>query len=179
MDKQKEIKEMIKKIDEFCPDVDGECDENYYSDCLANFLVNAGYRLCGGDSCPNFKHYQAECERCTKKMEIKKAFEIDAIKQQQEEEIMDLTAKLEAAEQDKANLERTIEEMNEVLSANGISIDGDGNVVDNKSKQAVKEFADRLMGVMKGMYIQGYTGEEVRAKAINITDKLVKEVCGE
>lgn len=45
---------------------------------LAEVVINAGYRLCGGEDCPKFKRYQAECERCTKKMEVKKSFEIES-----------------------------------------------------------------------------------------------------
>ena len=45
-----------------------------------------------------------------------------------QDEIECLKLQLEVSEQDKANLERTIEEINETLSANSISIDCDGNV---------------------------------------------------
>lgn len=84
MDKQKEIERIAEIICEaYIPKQKPQ--ELRYADIYrfmptATALVNAGYRLCGGESCPNFKHYQAECERCTKKMEIKKALEIDAIK---------------------------------------------------------------------------------------------------
>lgn len=91
---------------------------------------------------------------------------------QYQEEIIDLTAKLEVAEQDKANLERTIEEMNEV-----IIIDCDGNVVDNRSKQAVREFAERLKERVNLKPVAcGYWDKESIGWEI---DELVKEVCGE
>lgn len=45
------------------------------------------------------------------------------------EEIKNLTAAKEAAERDKANLERTIEEIYEALHVQGITLDCDGNVV--------------------------------------------------
>lgn len=45
------------------------------------------------------------------------------------EEIVNLTAAKEAAERDKANLERTIEEIYEALHVQGITLDCDGNVV--------------------------------------------------
>lgn len=87
MEKQKEIKRLAEKIYESGVSLDG-IDFAYGATWDSHFtrlalkLVNDGYRLCGGDNCPNYKHYQAECERCTKKMEIKKALEIGAIKQQ-------------------------------------------------------------------------------------------------
>lgn len=42
MDKEKDLEEMINKIDDFCSCIDGECDTSC-SKCLTNFLVNAGY----------------------------------------------------------------------------------------------------------------------------------------
>lgn len=46
-----------------------------------------------------------------------------------EYELKNLTAAKEAAERDKANLERTIEEIYEALHVQGITLDCDGNVV--------------------------------------------------
>lgn len=86
MDKQKEIERMKRIICSAKETPCSNCPFRFNGKCAAEkdaeLLFNAGYRLCGGDNCPNYKHYQAECERCTKKMEIKKALEIDAIKQQ-------------------------------------------------------------------------------------------------
>lgn len=65
-------------------------------------------------------------------------------KQYQEEierlnaENANLTACLEVAEQDKASLERTTQEVNEALNANGISIDCDGAVIDRNTKRLQK-----------------------------------------
>lgn len=70
-----------------------------------------------------------------------------------ESELTNAIAAKEAAETDKANLERTIEEMNEVLKANGITIDCDGNVNDSRvedaKKQVVREFAERIETLCK------------------------------
>lgn len=77
MDKEKEIEDMAKEL--HCA-----TNESFIS-CrkIARILVERrGYRLCGGEDCPNFKHYQAECKRCTKKMEVKKSFEIESAVQQ-------------------------------------------------------------------------------------------------
>ncbi len=77
MNKEKEIEEMAKEL--HCA-----TNESFIS-CrkIARILVGRrGYRLCGGEDCPNFKHYQAECKRCTKKMEVKKSFEIESAVQQ-------------------------------------------------------------------------------------------------
>lgn len=77
MNKEKEIEEMAKEL--HCA-----TNESFIS-CrkIARILVERrGYRLCGGEDCPNFKHYQAECKRCTKKMEVKKSFEIESAVQQ-------------------------------------------------------------------------------------------------
>lgn len=69
-----------------------------------------------------------------------------------ESELTNAIAAKEAAETDKANLERTIEEMNEVLKANGITIDADGNVNDSRveqaKKQAAKEILQELINIM-------------------------------
>ena len=76
-DKEKQIQEMAKEL--HCA-----TNESFIS-CrkIARILVERrGYRLCGGEDCPNFKHYQAECKRCTKKMEVKKSFEIESAVQQ-------------------------------------------------------------------------------------------------
>ncbi len=73
MNKEKEIEEIAKEL--HCA-----TNESFIS-CrkIARILVERrGYRLCGGEDCPNFKHYQAECKRCTKKMEVKKSFEIES-----------------------------------------------------------------------------------------------------
>lgn len=68
------------------------------------------------------------------------------------EEIVNLTAAKEAVERDKANLERTIEEIYEALKANGITIDADGNVNDSRveqaKKQAAKEILQELINIM-------------------------------
>lgn len=112
-----------------------------------------------------------------------------------QEEIMDLTAKLEATKQDKENLKRTIEEMNEALEASGISIDVDGDVVYENVKQAVRAFAERLKNLyrlqrislnaalekivvtqIKDTYIAAISILDENIKEI---DQLVKEVCGE
>lgn len=77
MNKEKEIEEMAKEL--HCA-----TNESFIS-CrkIARILVERrGYRLCGGEDCPNFKYYQAECKRCTKKMEVKKSFEIESAVQQ-------------------------------------------------------------------------------------------------
>lgn len=77
MNQAKEIEEMAKEL--HCA-----TNESFIS-CrkIARILVERrGYRLCGGEDCPNFKHYQAECKRCTKKMEVKKSFEIESAVQQ-------------------------------------------------------------------------------------------------
>lgn len=64
-----------------------------------------------------------------------------------EYELKNLTAEKEAAETDKTNLERTIEEIYEALHV-GITLDCDGNVKDAK-KQAVREFAERIETLCK------------------------------
>ncbi len=60
---------------------------------------------------------------------------------------------LEAVTQDKANLERTIEEINEALKDNGITIDSDGNVndslVEGVKKQVAKEILQDLYETIK------------------------------
>lgn len=66
-------------------------------------------------------------------------------KEQAEGEYDSLAVELEAIKQDKANLERTIEEMNEVLEANGITIDSDGNVNDSRVEQAKKQVAKEIL----------------------------------
>lgn len=84
MDKQKEIEQMAEVLEAAktaARQTFGSLNQGFGM-WYATALINAGYRLCGGDNCPNYKYYQAECERCTKKMEIKKAFEINAIKEQ-------------------------------------------------------------------------------------------------
>ena len=84
MNKEKEIEEMAKEL--HCA-----TNESFIS-CrkIARILVERrGYRLCGGEDCPNFKHYQAECKRCTKKMEVKKSFEIESAVQQAVKEFAD------------------------------------------------------------------------------------------
>ena len=42
-DREKQIEELEKKIDEFCSTIDGECEVKC-SKCLANFLINENYR---------------------------------------------------------------------------------------------------------------------------------------
>lgn len=77
MNQEKEIEEMAKEL--HCA-----TNESFIS-CrkIARILVERrGYRLCGGEDCPNFKHYQAECERCTQTMEVKKSLEIESAAQQ-------------------------------------------------------------------------------------------------
>ncbi len=77
MNKEKEIEEMAKEL--HCA-----TNESFIS-CrkIARILVERrGYRLCDGEDCPNFKHYQAECERCTQTMEVKKSLEIESAAQQ-------------------------------------------------------------------------------------------------
>ena len=73
-----------KEIEEMAKELHCATNESFIS-CrkIARILVGRrGYRLCGGEDCPNFKHYQAECKRCTKKMEVKKSFEIESAVQQ-------------------------------------------------------------------------------------------------
>lgn len=114
-------------------DKEGMIAEETHNISLAEKLVKAGY----GD----VKQYQ------------------DRIKQL-EEENENLIASLEVAKQDKANIERTLEEVKELLSACGINIDCDGNVTDSRLKNAVKEFAenkvkpliDKLMELIKEIY---------------------------
>ncbi len=85
MDKEKEIEEMAKEL--HCA-----TNESFVS-CrkIARILVEKrGYCLCGSEDCPNFKHYQAECKRCTKKMEVKKSFEIESAVQQAVKEFAEI-----------------------------------------------------------------------------------------
>ncbi len=49
---------------------------------LEDKIESGELKECGGEDCPNFKHYQAECKRCTKKMEVKKSLEIESAVQQ-------------------------------------------------------------------------------------------------
>ena len=77
MNKEKEIEEMAKEL--HCA-----TNESFVS-CrkIARILVEKrGYHLCGSDNCPNFKHYQEECDRCVKTMEFKKSLEIESAVQQ-------------------------------------------------------------------------------------------------
>ncbi len=77
MNKEKEIEEMAKEL--HCA-----TNESFIS-CrkIARILVERrGYHLCGSDNCPNFKHYQEECDHCIKTMEVKKSFEIESAVQQ-------------------------------------------------------------------------------------------------
>ena len=99
---------------------------------------------------------------------------------QYQDEIERLKLQLEVSEQDKSNLQRTIEEMNETLSANGISIDCDGNVVDENSKQVVRKFADMLKETADDVAEIGIGHKHFVYTITNHTiDKLIKEVCGE
>lgn len=85
MNRENEIKGMAKVLfGHYCGnDECGKCKEpNCIDYRKAERLFNAGYRLCGGENCPNFKHYQDECDYCTKKMEVKKSFEIESAVQQ-------------------------------------------------------------------------------------------------
>ncbi len=63
--------------------------------------------------------------------------------------IKDLEVELEVVKRDKANLERTIAEINEALAANGISIDCDGNVNDSRLEKAKKNTAQELYTALK------------------------------
>ncbi|MBD5086676.1 MAG: hypothetical protein HDT32_04930 [Clostridiales bacterium] len=109
-------------------------------------------------------------------------------KQYQEEierlnaENANLTARLEVAEQDKASLERTTQEVNETLSANGISIDCDGNVVDENRSQAVKVFAEELQKRIEILQVADdendifrYGFETMKEQIPDIIEKLLKE----
>lgn len=85
MNKEKDIEEMAKEL--HCA-----TNESFIS-CrkIARILVERrGYRLCGGDNCPNFKHYQEECDRCVKTMEVKKSFEIESAAQQAVKEFAEI-----------------------------------------------------------------------------------------
>lgn len=66
-------------------------------------------------------------------------------KEEAECEYDSLAVELEAVTQDKANLERTIEEMNEVLKDNGITIDSDGNVNDSRVEEVKKLVAKEIL----------------------------------
>lgn len=56
-----------------------------------------------------------------------------------------LAVENEVLKRDKANLERTIEEINEALKANGITIDSDGNVNDSRVEQAKRQTAKAIL----------------------------------
>lgn len=71
------------------------------------------------------------------------------------DELAQLSAENEALKTDKANLERTIEEMNEALEENGISIDCDGNVTDTGKEQAVKDTAKDILQMCLNVHPQG------------------------
>ena len=74
------------------------------------------------------------------------------IEEMMRNEITNLMAAKATLETDKANLERTIKEMNEVLKANCITIDCDGNVNDSRveeaRKQTAKEILQELINIM-------------------------------
>lgn len=76
--------------------------------------------------------------------------EIDRLKA----ENTNLTASLESAQQDKANLERTIEEMNEILCVNNICIDCDGNVKDSQVAQAKRHIAEAEKQIKKEIFTE-------------------------
>ncbi len=74
------------------------------------------------------------------------------------EDIDSLAVENEVLKQDKENLERTIEEINEALKANGITIDSDGNIHDSRVKEAKKQTAKAIIEEIKGdMAIATYT----------------------
>ena len=54
---------------------------------LEDKIESGELKECGGESCPNFKHYQAECECCTQTMEVKKSLEIESAVQQAVKEV--------------------------------------------------------------------------------------------
>lgn len=88
MNKEKEIEEMAKEL--HCA-----TNESFIS-CrkIARILVEKrGYHLCGSDNCPNFKHYQEECDRCVKTMEVKKSLEIESVEQRVAKDILTLLQK--------------------------------------------------------------------------------------
>ena len=59
-----------------------ECGKCKEPNCLeyrrAERLYNAGCRMCGGESCTNFKHYEAECKCCTETMELKQRLALES-----------------------------------------------------------------------------------------------------
>lgn len=64
---------------------------------IAELLYESGYRLCGGDSCPNYKHYKADCEHCARVMEIRQTMLMDIAKKQA---IKSFADKLKAKQRD-------------------------------------------------------------------------------
>lgn len=72
----------------------------------------------------NCRYYGMPQSRCKKLLSEEWRLYVSKLR----EEVTGLTGALEAAKRDKKNLERTLEEINQTLSANGISIDYDGNV---------------------------------------------------
>lgn len=66
-------------------------------------------------------------------------------KEEAEGEYDSQAVELEAVKQDKANLERTIEEINETLKDNGITIDSYGNVNDSRVDKAKKLVAKEIL----------------------------------
>ena len=100
------------------------------------------------------RYYQGG-ERMIMSMETSAMNLIDAgygnVKEYQEE-IIDLAARLDVAEQDKSNLERTILDMSEALSDNGIYIDVDGNVNVKKVQIEVLENVMKRLHAVKDAY---------------------------
>lgn len=87
-DREKQIEEMANDLADNCAivsdtyydyDLQSACNDIDYKKTAENIYA-LGYRLCGGDSCPKFKHYKAECEHCTKVMEIKQACIVESAK---------------------------------------------------------------------------------------------------
>lgn len=56
---------------------------------IAKELVDEGYRLCGGDGCPNYKHYKADCAHCVQVMEIRQTMLIEIAKKQAVKSLVD------------------------------------------------------------------------------------------
>ncbi len=130
----KDMAEAIKKASKPKIENKGGCTTKIYSSCehIAEKLYNAGYR---------------KADDLSVELGQAKAY-IGGL----ESELANVTVAKATLETDKANLERTIEEMNEVLKANGITIDADGNVNDSRveqaKKQAAKEILQELINIM-------------------------------
>lgn len=87
-DREKQIEEMAKDICFACK-TRHKCNNELccMSKIVAEALINAGYRLCGAIS-PNYKHYQAECERYTRTAEIKQDLANESITKKVAQDIL-------------------------------------------------------------------------------------------